>query len=217
MERFAEQAKTFKAVPIDPKLLDIYVGHYRLNNTIATLSHEGDRLMVQLTGQPAIEIFPYDDHEFFQPDVHAQLTFTAIQGGKANTFVLHQNGMDQSFDRVSDAQAADVASALADRIKNKTPIPGSEAALRHYFDDLQSGHPRFDGMTEELAELAREQYPIFQKAIAPAGPLQSVTFKGVGPGGGDIYEAKYANATWEWRIIMGSGGKVMALSGRPLP
>ena len=73
----------------------------------------------------------------------------------------------------------------------------------------ESGNP--------LAQLVREQLPVFQKLIAPAGPLQSITFRAVGPGGADIYDVKYANATWEWRISMGSDGKVVGLFGRPAP
>jgi len=217
LERFAEQAKPFKAVPIDPKLLNLYVGNYRLYDTVAAITRDGDRLMIQLTGQGQLEIFPYDDHEFFQPDAHAQLTFVTDGHGPASAFVLHQGGYDRSWKHIDDVEAAAIAAKLADRIKNKTPAPGSEAALRHYFDELQQGKSSFDGMSDDLAQLAHEQLPAFQKLIAPAGPLQSVTFRAVGQAGADIYDVKYANAMWEWRISMGPDGKVIGLFGRPAP
>jgi beta-lactamase regulating signal transducer with metallopeptidase domain len=217
LERYAEQAKTFKAVPIDPKLLDLYVGNYQQEGAVAAITRDGDRLMIQLTGQMQIEVSPYDDHEFFQPDVHAQLSFVTDGHGPASAFVLHQGGYDRSWKRIDDAEATAFAAKLAERIKNKTPAPGSEAALRHYFDELQQGKSDFDGMSDELTQLAREQLPAFQKLIAPAGALQSITFRAVGPAGADIYDVKYANAAWEWRISMGSDGKVIGLFGRPAP
>jgi hypothetical protein len=40
------------------------------------------------------------------------------------------------------------------------------------------------------------------------GALQSLTFKGVGPGGADIYEIKLDNGVLDWRIVMSTDGKV---------
>lgn len=49
------------------------------------------------------------------------------------------------------------------------------------------------------------------------GQVKSVFFKGVGPGGADIYEVEFENAKIEWHIFMGEGAKVEGLSFRKLP
>jgi hypothetical protein len=38
--------------------------------------------------------------------------------------------------------------------------------------------------------------------------MQSLTFKGVGPGGADIYEIKFEGGAVDWRIVMAPDGKV---------
>jgi hypothetical protein len=48
------------------------------------------------------------------------------------------------------------------------------------------------------------------------GAVQSVTFKGVGPGGRDIYEVKFEHGSTEWRIGMMADGKVEGVGFRPL-
>jgi hypothetical protein len=47
--------------------------------------------------------------------------------------------------------------------------------------------------------------------------LQTVTFKGVGPGGADIYEIKFENGRVDWRIILAPDGKVASLGVRKVP
>jgi hypothetical protein len=44
----------------------------------------------------------------------------------------------------------------------------------------------------------------------------SVTFKGVGPGGADIFEVKFESKTTEWRIILEPDGKIATLNFRAL-
>jgi hypothetical protein len=40
------------------------------------------------------------------------------------------------------------------------------------------------------------------------GELKSVSFKGVGPGGMDIYEAKFEHGSVEYRFMLSSDGKI---------
>ena len=49
------------------------------------------------------------------------------------------------------------------------------------------------------------------------GTLQSITFKGVGPGGSDIYEVKFEHGSLDWRILLDGEGKVAGELLRPLP
>jgi hypothetical protein len=55
---------------------------------------------VQLTGQPAFEMFAESEKEYFLKVVDAQLTFETDAQGRATTVVLHQLGRDQRAPRV---------------------------------------------------------------------------------------------------------------------
>lgn len=99
--KLAEAPKARTAVTVDPALYDRYAGRYRLApNFILTVTRDGDRLMVQATGQPTFEVFPESEREFFYKVVNAQITFEADDGGKAKRLTLHQNGADMPAERI---------------------------------------------------------------------------------------------------------------------
>jgi hypothetical protein len=103
---------------------------------------------------------------------------------------------------------ADAAAAAAIRFKEQKPMPGSEAALRRDIDELRAGEPKYELMSPGLAGVTRQQLPQLKAAITELGAVQSVTFKGVGPGGADIYEVKFEHGSTEWRISMEPDGRV---------
>ena len=49
------------------------------------------------------------------------------------------------------------------------------------------------------------------------GALQSLMFKGVGPGGADIYEIKFDNGVLDWRIVLAPDDKVASVGIRKMP
>jgi D-alanyl-D-alanine carboxypeptidase len=56
-------------VKLDPKEFDAYPGVYRNDDqTLFTITREGDRFFVQRAGGPRLEMFAYSDHEFFLKD-----------------------------------------------------------------------------------------------------------------------------------------------------
>ena len=84
------ELKMRKEVTLDEKLLDTYIGVYQLAPSVSfTVTREGSRMYVQLTGQPRFEMFAEKEREFFLKSVDAQITFDD------GTLVLHQNGRDQ--------------------------------------------------------------------------------------------------------------------------
>jgi serine-type D-Ala-D-Ala carboxypeptidase/endopeptidase len=95
-----EQPKPRQAVEIDPTILEGYVGDYVLApGMVMTVTTEDGKLFAQLTGQPAFEIFPESETEFFYRVVEAQVTFV-VEDGAATSLVLHQNGQDMPGMRV---------------------------------------------------------------------------------------------------------------------
>ena len=47
------------------------------------------------------------------------------------------------------------------------------------------------------------------------GALQSVNFKGVGPGGADIYQVKFEKGSLEYRLALAPDGKIQNAAVRP--
>ena len=131
--------------------------------------------------------------------------------------MLHQSGRDQTANRISDAEAKQLEDALAKRVKDQTAAPGSEAATRKLVDQMQRKQVDYEQFTPDFAALARQYASVTDGLIASMGSVQSLTFKGVGPGGADIYEIKFDGGLIDWRIIMAPDGKVAGVGIRKMP
>jgi hypothetical protein len=87
--------------PVNPGVFDNYVGRYQLApNVTMNFTRENDQLFVQLTGQPAIPVFPESERVYFSKIVDAQFTFEASVQGPSPAVVLQQNGRDQRAPRM---------------------------------------------------------------------------------------------------------------------
>lgn len=120
--------------------------------------------------------------------------------------------------RLDDAETKklmDAAAAFTKRFKDQTAAPGSEAALRRLIGEVASGKPNYDLMSTGLATATRQQLPQMQASLTQLGALKNLTFKGVGPGGADIYQARFENGSLEYRIWLAADGKVEAANMRP--
>ncbi len=211
-----EPIKEHKEVTVDSKLFDNYIGSYQLGpNAIMAITRDGNQLFEQLTAQPKALLFPEGERKFFLKVVDAQISFDTDAQGKVTQLVLHQNGRDMPAKRLDEAQAAALTAALAKRVKDQKPAPGSEAALRRDIEELRTGEPKYEMMSGALADVTRQQLPQLKSMINQLGAVQLVTFKGVGPGGADIYDVKFEHGSTEWRITMESDGKIAGVGFRP--
>ncbi len=96
-----EPSKERTAIKLNPKVYDTYAGQYELApGAVFTVKRDGERLMVQLTGQPFWEVFPESETNFFYKVVDAQLTFVKDAQGEVTGLILHQNGVDQMAKRL---------------------------------------------------------------------------------------------------------------------
>ena len=110
-------------VAIDPQLLDGYVGSYQLNpRLVFTITRDGNKLFARGTGQQTYELHPYSDRDFFYTIVAAQLTFVAGADGKASAVILHQNGRDQTAERVDPGLAQTLDRKLTEEREPHTAI-----------------------------------------------------------------------------------------------
>ena len=88
-------------IPLPIDILDRYVGRYRMSfGARFTLTREDDRLFAQLTGQPAIRIYPTSRTRFFYRAVDAEITFELDDAGAPVALTLHQNGADMRCTRI---------------------------------------------------------------------------------------------------------------------
>lgn len=84
-----------QAVALSPEAMQAYAGVYELAPTFAlTVSVVDGKLMVQATGQPALEMAAESPDAFFLRAVDAQITFTRDAAGAVEGLVLHQGGRD---------------------------------------------------------------------------------------------------------------------------
>jgi CubicO group peptidase (beta-lactamase class C family) len=73
--------------------LEDYLGDFQLApGAILSVTRDGDRLLAQLTGQPAIEIYPEGTDRFIYTVVEAAIEFNRDDSGNVNSLTLHQNG-----------------------------------------------------------------------------------------------------------------------------
>jgi D-alanyl-D-alanine-carboxypeptidase/D-alanyl-D-alanine-endopeptidase len=88
---------------VDPAIYKNYVGKYQLApGAVFTITLEDNHLQAQLTGQPAIGIFPESEKEFFYKVVDAQITFESDGKSPATALTLHQNDRDARAERIAD-------------------------------------------------------------------------------------------------------------------
>ncbi|MDB6022153.1 MAG: serine hydrolase [Pedosphaera sp.] len=91
------------AIKLDPKIMDGYVGRYQFAPSMFfNVRRDGDHLQGQLTGQSYLDLFPKTQTEFFNEAVKAQITFQDATNGKPASLVLHQGGIDQTAEKISD-------------------------------------------------------------------------------------------------------------------
>ena len=86
---------------VDPKIYDAYVGEYQLApDFVFTITREGDRLMMQATGQGKAEAFPASETNFFFKVVRADITFVKDAEGRVTSLVLNQGGRQQTAKKI---------------------------------------------------------------------------------------------------------------------
>jgi hypothetical protein len=218
-ERRSEQALPRQVVPFDPSHFDKYSGYYQLGpTTIATVFHDGDHFFSRLTGQINVEFFPESETKFFATIVHAQISFNTDGQGQVTGMVLHQNGAEQVAPRVDEATAKNIETSLAQRIKNNTPSPGTEAALRHQIESMIKGQRDYSVLMPALASAVKEMEPNILAAVSSMGALKSIKFRAVTPGGLDSYDVAFERGSSEWFITpLTPDGKITGMFWRRVP
>jgi hypothetical protein len=203
--------------------LDSYVGWYQLGpGRVIAVTREGERLLIRETGRPKFEVVAYGADAF--AGNHDDLVIFLRDGqAKVTQALLHEPVSGARLaPRVAAATAKLVEdeferriAAAPDRFREQTPLPGSREAVLRGIEDMQRGTPNFDRMTASLAAKIRRQSSELQAMFKAFGAVESIFFRGVGPGGYDIYGVKFTNGIAEFRLLLGADGKADDVIFRP--
>lgn len=88
--------------PVSDAALVAIVGRYQAGRGVLEVTKQDNHVFVQLTGQPAFEIFPKSETEFFLKAVKAEITFVKDPDGKVIKAINHQNGMTLVWPRIEE-------------------------------------------------------------------------------------------------------------------
>lgn len=187
-----------------------FIGYYQRGPAYFHIYRHGRDYYSQITGQMPVQVFPEGPSEFFAAVVAADLTFDIGRGGKVTSLVLHQNGQTIPWQKVpTETAEADIAK-LQQRIRDNTPGPGTEAALRHQIETLERGQPDYGAMGPSLAEATRQQLPQIKNLFKRMGGLKSLVFSKVLANGVDLYVATFEHGQLDCGIapLSPTGGVV---------
>ena len=99
------------------------------------------------------------------------------------------------------------------------PTAGTEAALRSLVAGLASGSPDYDKLSPQFAEVVRRDLPRTQPLFSSMGELRSVTFRGRGERGDDVYNLVFANGGVTMSAALDAEGRmaggILQPGGRP--
>jgi DNA-binding transcriptional MerR regulator len=200
----AEQAS------LNPATLDRFAGHYRRDRAfgVSTIECSDARLFLRPIGQPAMELERIGEAEFSLRTFDLVLRFEQVEDDVAQRMTIWQRGMMLKLARVDTGIAETLKQAIADRIKARIPMSGSEQALRQMIDSGRSGKPAYDLMNPEFAQLVRAQLQYWQTVGQYFGAIVSIEFLGVSNQGWDLYRVRHENDVHQYRIALGDDGKV---------
>jgi hypothetical protein len=208
---------------IEPASLDQYVGWYRLApNRVLTVRRDGDRLRLSETGQGTTQVLAEGTDAFSfrgnhlliflrdeQSKVSRVLVQSAVFGARLATRV------DAAVAQAIEADFARRLAEVPNRFREQVPAAGSKETILRGIEDLRAGTPNYDRMSAPLAAKLHRQLGEMQATFVALGGLESIFFRGVGPGGYDIYGAKFENGTAEFRLLLEPDGKAGDVIFRP--
>jgi hypothetical protein len=205
---------SWEGVAPDARLLDSYVGWYRLApSRVLTVTRDGERLYAQETGRPKFELRArsadafsgeHDDLAIFLRDGQAGVTQVLLHEPVSGARVAPRVGIDLA--KAVEDEFARRISEVPDRFREQTPLPGSKEAILRGIEDLRHGTPNYGRMSASLGTRIRRQVTELQAMFNALGVVESIFFRGVGPGGYDFYGVKFANGAAEFRLLLGADG-----------
>ena len=198
----------------DEATLDRYVGYYFRKHAlgVSTIARKDEKLVLEPIGQPALELQQTGEADFTLPKFDLVLCFEQVEEGIAKQLVIWHRGIAVTLQRTDAETARVIKQAIAVRIRDRIPAPGSQEALRRLIDGGRAGNFNFDQMSPEFAQHAHAQLPYWQIVGQHFGAIVSIDFLRVSDQGWDIYQVQHENDVHQYRIVMSDDGKVYGFS-----
>jgi hypothetical protein len=196
--------------------LNRYVGQFEMGvGSVLTVTRGGDQLFAQWSGQPKLELIAAGPDEFVGPLGNARLRFKSGDGPAAEV-ILREPGLELVRGaRVDSGTASELEAAFQrrmaaapDHFREQRPMPGGEAVLTRTIEALRGDTLNEQDMSPHLSNKLRRQLPAFHGSLAALGAVKQVLFRGVGPGGYDVYGVKFAGGAADFRIYVAADGKL---------
>jgi hypothetical protein len=210
-------------VEVDSGALESYVGWYELSPLrVLHVTRDGTRIYVQETGRPQFEVMARGADVFSSN--HDDLVIFLRDARSSAMQLLFQDPISGArlAPRVASARASEIQEEFTRRIaeapnrfRDQVPLPGSKEMVLRGVSDMQRGVPNYERMSAALAVKIRRQAPSLQSMFQLLGAVETIFFRGVGPGGYDIYGVKFANGLAEIRLLIGADGKAEDVIFRP--
>jgi hypothetical protein len=199
-------------VASNPADFDKYTGVYQVTPAMFLwVRRDGSRFFVRPTSQAEQEAIPKGTNVLAFANAPTEMTFSD------NDVLLRNGNLERHATRVSADFAKNMEDALARRIRDNQPSPGTEASLRRYIQSLENGMPNYDEMEPVVATKVRTQLTEILANMKRLGALKAVTFKSVSPEGMDIYDLEFERGRAEARMApLTPDGKVQIRGFSPL-
>lgn len=203
------------ASPTDSVSLDQYVGWYRIApNRVLTVRRDGDRLWLNETGQGAMQVlaegtdafsFRGDHLVIFLRDEQTKVSRVLVQSAVFGARLASR--VDAAVAQAVEADFARRLAEVPDRFRDQVPAAGSKEMILRGIEELRGGTPSYERMSAPLAAKIHRYLNEMRATFQALGAVESLFFRGVGPGGYDIYGAKFENGTAEFRLLLEPDGK----------
>src|SRR5262252_2594529 len=221
--RLGAPAARADAAEGEPHPLDRYIGYYEFAPFRAVaVARSGDRLILHETGRLKVEVKAHSSQAFVSQDTGEAVTFTSGADNRTTALLLSEPGAKaRRAARIDAGRAQAIENAFArqvatapERFRDQLPADGSKAALLRAIQDLQRSVPD-DERISQMAENVRRHRAPLHAMLTALGAVESVFFRGVGPGGYDIYGAKFASGLAEFRVRLDLAGAIEDMGFRP--
>jgi hypothetical protein len=203
--------------------LDQYAGWYELSPfRVIAIARNRAGMHVQETGRPPLDVTA-DGSDAFSGAPDDLVIFLRNDQAEVDRVLLTDTASGPRLARRIDAARGKAIEdeferrtvEASERFRDQAPAPGSKEAILRGIADLQHGAPNYERMGDALAAAIRPQADHLHAMFVSLGAVESVFFRGVGPGGYDIYGVKFANGSAEVRILLGPDGKTTDVLFRP--
>lgn len=199
----------------DSVSLDQYVGWYGIApNRVLTVRRDGDRLWLNETGQGATQVLAEGTDAFsfrgghlviFLRDEQTKVSRVLVQSAVFGARLASR--VDAAVAQAIEADFARRLAEVPDRFRDQVPAAGSKETILRGIEELRGGTPSYERMSAPLAAKIHRYLNEMRTTFQALGAVESLFFRGVGPGGYDIYGAKFENGTAEFRLLLEPDGK----------